>query len=585
MQNTLPRNPAKKPVGAMEIIGWIAAGIPALLIVGVVVLGLIAPVVMSFMEWNMLQPMESAGLDNYAKLLTGDEVFWIALGNSLMDLLVIGVGGFVLCALVAWALHSTPRPVQWLAVAMLLLPLLCPGMWNQVATMFRSDAYGLVNSWLMQSGRIDSPILFLQTPEYVPHIVRGVQFWRSLGPGVLILCAGLASVRPAVMKECRQRGVTSRPYAFWHITLPRMRIPLMLAAAVMVMGSAGTATVSQILADFTSVDYCARSLWLHVRDYAANRFDIGYGAAIAVVAQAITLATLLLLGVGIFFLTWRPARRRYAKSPAPAETTGLGNRWDAWRIVGMIAGCFVALLICVLPGFMLFREVNCALMPLDELFQFPARIVVQKPTLDNFADVFLAQSNSYVPVVPQILRALLFVAAPMLLTAGIVVLAGFGPAGRRNRAVRVILAAVLGMLVLCSPFVDYWSLMGSGYRYSEIIEFAETLDWVLWAFVPASVLMGLSMGEMLRRKLPWLRLIGAVAAYLCLVLFFCWNGSFGRYVQQMAAGGIARAGITAAGNLLRDMVGLLLALPMVIGGFQLMAGLCDTYPLYRGGNE
>jgi ABC-type glycerol-3-phosphate transport system permease component len=41
--------------------------------------------------------------------------------------------------------------------------------------------------------------------------------------------------------------------------------------------------------------------------------------------------------------------------------------------------------------------VNNALKPLDEIFQFPPRIFVQNPSIENFTDLFLSMSETWVP--------------------------------------------------------------------------------------------------------------------------------------------------------------------------------------------
>ena len=52
----------------------------------------------------------------------------------------------------------------------------------------------------------------------------------------------------------------------------------------------------------------------------------------------------------------------------------------------------------VLMALPLVMIVNNALKPLDELFQYPPRLFVRNPTLDNFVDLFVAMNSSWVPV-------------------------------------------------------------------------------------------------------------------------------------------------------------------------------------------
>jgi ABC-type glycerol-3-phosphate transport system permease component len=69
---------------------------------------------------------------------------------------------------------------------------------------------------------------------------------------------------------------------------------------------------------------------------------------------------------------------------------------------------FVLMAICgmfmVLPLVMI---VNNALKPLDEIFQFPPRIFVRYPTLENFSDLFFLMSDTWVPFSRYILNTII----------------------------------------------------------------------------------------------------------------------------------------------------------------------------------
>jgi ABC-type glycerol-3-phosphate transport system permease component len=59
---------------------------------------------------------------------------------------------------------------------------------------------------------------------------------------------------------------------------------------------------------------------------------------------------------------------------------------------------FVLMGICgVAMAMPLVMVINNALKPLDELFQFPPKILVKNPTLENFSDLFVIMNDSWVP--------------------------------------------------------------------------------------------------------------------------------------------------------------------------------------------
>lgn len=78
-------------------------------------------------------------------------------------------------------------------------------------------------------------------------------------------------------------------------------------------------------------------------------------------------------------------------------------------------GCFMAL-----P---MVYAISNSLKPLDELFVFPPNFFVQKPTLDNFADLFTLMGKSWVPFSRYIFNTLFITAVG---TAGCVIVTSMG---------------------------------------------------------------------------------------------------------------------------------------------------------------
>jgi ABC-type glycerol-3-phosphate transport system permease component len=64
-----------------------------------------------------------------------------------------------------------------------------------------------------------------------------------------------------------------------------------------------------------------------------------------------------------------------------------------------ICGVFMAMPLIMLT--------NTALKPLDEIFQFPPRILVRYPTMENFSDLFVLMSDSWVPFSRYILNTII----------------------------------------------------------------------------------------------------------------------------------------------------------------------------------
>ena len=81
-------------------------------------------------------------------------------------------------------------------------------------------------------------------------------------------------------------------------------------------------------------------------------------------------------------------RRRHAKLRRRSPNRSIGGD------IGMYL--FLALL-CVMMAVPMVFAVTSSLKPLDELFKFPPTLFARNPTFDNFSDLFVTMSQSYVP--------------------------------------------------------------------------------------------------------------------------------------------------------------------------------------------
>ncbi len=67
----------------------------------------------------------------------------------------------------------------------------------------------------------------------------------------------------------------------------------------------------------------------------------------------------------------------------------------------------------ILPVVYIFSQ---SLKPIDELFMFPPRFFVQKPTLNNFTDLFRAASSTGVPMIRYLVNSIIITVVAIFLT-------------------------------------------------------------------------------------------------------------------------------------------------------------------------
>ena len=247
----------------------------------------IAPIVTSiyysFTYYNILEAPRFIAFQNYINLVLQDEVFLTAVKNTFVIAVITGPIGYILSFLFAWFINELPRWLRTIAVVVFYAPSIAGNAFVVFSIIFRGDAYGYLNSFLMQFGLIDAPILWLLDPKYIMPVIIVVILWMSMGTGFLSFVAGLQGVDRSMYEAGYVDGIRNRWQELYYITLPSMK-PMLLFGAVMSITSAfNVCDVPRALAGYPSTDYAARTIVTHLFDYGFSRFEMGYASAIATV--------------------------------------------------------------------------------------------------------------------------------------------------------------------------------------------------------------------------------------------------------------------------------------------------------------
>ncbi|MCR5330541.1 MAG: sugar ABC transporter permease [Lachnospiraceae bacterium] len=251
----------------------------------------VASIYYSFTYFNILESPRFLGLSNYISLILEDDIFLIGIKNTFMIAVITGPLGYIASFLFAWLINELPRMVRSIAVVIFYAPSLAGTCYAIFSIVFRGDAYGMVNSRLIEMGLIDSPILFFINPTYMLPICMLVILWMSLGAGFLSFVAGLQGVDPAQIEAGMIDGVKNRWQELWYITLPSMKPMLVFGAVMTITSSFNVCDVTMTLCGYPSTDYAARTIVTHLFDYGYSRFEMGYACAIAVILFLIMVVT------------------------------------------------------------------------------------------------------------------------------------------------------------------------------------------------------------------------------------------------------------------------------------------------------
>lgn len=272
-------------------ISWFFLSFWLILFLFFTVIPIICAVVLSFTDFDMVQAPIFIGIKNYLTLFLDDEIFMKSLVNTLFYAVVTGPIGYLLSFVVAWLITETSKVTRSFLTLVFYAPSLAGNVFMIWTYLFSGDSYGLINSFLLSSGLISSPIQWLTDPQYNYISVIIVVLWMSMGAGFLSFVAGFQQLNKELFEAGAIDGIRNRWQELWHITLPQMVPQLLIGAVLSISGSFAIGYQNAALTGNPSTDYSTHTILLHMLDYGNVRFEMGYASTIAVVLFVLMIAT------------------------------------------------------------------------------------------------------------------------------------------------------------------------------------------------------------------------------------------------------------------------------------------------------
>ena len=259
------------------------------------VLPVVLSIFLSLTDFNMLQMPHFLGIENYMRLFLDDEIFILAIQNTLIFAAITGPVSYLLALLVAWFINELPPKIRAVVTLVFYAPSISGNAYLIWKTLFSSDSYGWANSVLIKYGIITEPILWFQDADFVMPLCIVVALWTSLGTAFLSFIAGFQTIDRSMYEAAAVDGIKNRWQELWYITLPTMRPQLMFGAVLAITNSFGFGAVVDALCGFPSVDYAAHTIMHHLSDYGGARYEIGYASAIAVILFIIMFSSNIII--------------------------------------------------------------------------------------------------------------------------------------------------------------------------------------------------------------------------------------------------------------------------------------------------
>lgn len=243
-----------------------------------IVRAVVVAVQMSFYEWQILRPTTPfIGLDNYNELLN-DDVWWIALRNTIIFTGLTVVGTTVVGLIAALAVTRPVRGQGFFRVLLYMPSLFSVGAVGLIWVWLLNNQFGVINYFISFLGM--RPVNWLGDPNLVLPALSLTTIWWGFGFPMLIFIAGLQGIPEQLYEAARIDGASGWQI-FWKITLPLLRPTILFVTVtgvishfqvygqpfIMTAGGPGRAS-------YTVIFYLYQIAW--------TAFRMGYGAAVAV---------------------------------------------------------------------------------------------------------------------------------------------------------------------------------------------------------------------------------------------------------------------------------------------------------------
>ena len=262
----------------------------------------VVPVVMSlpmgFTNFNMIETPKFVGLSNFYTLFLNDDVFLIAVRNTLIFAIFTGPFSYILSFIIAWLINEMNAFLKTFFTFVFYAPSMTTSVYVTWQLILSGDSYGYLNAVLIDLGILNEPAQWLTDTNYILTVVIIVQLWMSMGAGFLAIRAGFQNIDKSMYEAGAIEGIKNRWQELFYITIPSMGPQLLFAAVIQISASFTVGVVGQNLVGLPSTDYAAHTIMNHATDYGNIRYVMGYASAICFVL----FAAMLLANKGINWL-------------------------------------------------------------------------------------------------------------------------------------------------------------------------------------------------------------------------------------------------------------------------------------------
>ena len=240
---------------------------------------------LSFVKWDLLNPITFVGLENY-KNLFNDKVFYQTLVNTIVFAISTSTFGVIIPLILASVLNSKIRGSEFFKTAY-FLPFITPMIVIGIVWGWIFDPnIGLLNKLLHLH------INWLYDVKFAMPALIAVSVWKLIGYNMIIFLSSLSSISQSLFEAAKIDGANSLQ-TFRHVTVPMLSPTIFFVVIITTISSFQVFDLIYLMTQggpFNSTNVLVYSIYQNAFEY----FNVGEASAIAYVLFAIILVLTLL---------------------------------------------------------------------------------------------------------------------------------------------------------------------------------------------------------------------------------------------------------------------------------------------------
>ena len=265
--------------------GWIFI-LPAILGIFIfIVIPVICSFGLSFTKWDLLNPIQFVGLNNYKEIFS-EALFFKILWNTIIFAISTSVLGVIIPLVLACILNSKIRGSEFYKTAY-FLPFITPMIVIGVVWEWIFDPnIGLLNHILHMH------INWLYSPHFAMPALIIVSVWKLIGYNMVIFMSALSGISQSMFEAAKIDGATSFQ-TFKNVTIPLLSPSIFFVVIITAISSFQVFDLIYLMTQGGPLDSTNVLVYVIYKN-AFEYFNIGKASAIAYVLFAIILILTLI---------------------------------------------------------------------------------------------------------------------------------------------------------------------------------------------------------------------------------------------------------------------------------------------------